>query len=374
MRSPLHALLFCLATAPLAAAQVPFVLPIDQAASNFNWSGTSSLGPIVGNPSTAFQLAGQTSLALSTTPGTWTITGIQFTGGDAYTVPDLHGKINNPFPFLPPLATIDVLGLHLSVSAPVAAVAGGNFTANVTITATAGTLVVTPLGSSATITPLAGNQSTPTAQAGTIAPSGGNLQLSIPINSQFAFTDSGSGTSGSITVTGTVHAHVAVPMVTLCDPGQAGVLACPCGNPPSGSGRGCNNSAATGGAQLSASGTAAIAGDTLHFTTSGELPTAFSILLQGSTTSAGAVFGQGVRCVDGNLLRLYVTAAVGGSISVPAVGNPSVSASSAALGDVLPGGAARAYSVYYRDPTVLGGCPATSTFNVTQSGLVTWLP
>src|SRR5690349_18479757 len=128
MRTPILAL-FLLCTP--AAAQVPFVLPINQATSNFTWSGTTSLGPIVGNPSTNFQMAGQTALALTTTPGTFTITAAEFTGGDAYTVPDLHGKINNPIPFLPPLATIDVLGLHTTVSAPSTAVSlAGAFTAD----------------------------------------------------------------------------------------------------------------------------------------------------------------------------------------------------------------------------------------------------
>jgi hypothetical protein len=28
--------------------------------------------------------------------------------------------------------------------------------------------------------------------------------------------------------------------------------------------------------------------------------------------------------------------------------------------------------VYYRDPVVLGGCSAGSTFNATQTGRVTW--
>jgi hypothetical protein len=28
--------------------------------------------------------------------------------------------------------------------------------------------------------------------------------------------------------------------------------------------------------------------------------------------------------------------------------------------------------VYYRDPVVLGGCPATSTFNITQQLAVLW--
>ena len=375
MRTPILGLFFALASAASAAAQSPFVLPIDQPASNFSWSGTTSLGPIVGNPSTAFQMAGQSALAVVTNPGTFTITGVLFNGGDAYTVPDLHGKINNPLPFLPPLATIDVLGMHIAVDAPQTSVDGlGNFTATVTVTATAGSLVVTPLGGSQTTTPLAGNQSAPSSQAGTITYSGGSLHLVIPINNQFNFVDPTTGITGSITVTGTLHANAGAPMVSLCDPGLNGVPACPCANPPSGSARGCNNSSATGGAQLSASGLASLSSDTLHFSTSGEKPTATSVLLQGSVVSNGAVFGQGVRCVSGTLKRLYQATAVAGSISVPPPAGPSVSARSAALGDVLGSGAVRSYAVYYRDPIVLGGCPAASSFNVTQTGQVTWLP
>jgi hypothetical protein len=41
---------------------------------------------------------------------------------------------------------------------------------------------------------------------------------------------------------------------------------------------------------------------------------------------------------------------------------------------VIQAGESRWYLVYYRDPIVLGGCPATSTFNATQTGQVTWWP
>jgi Tol biopolymer transport system component len=43
---------------------------------------------------------------------------------------------------------------------------------------------------------------------------------------------------------------------SLCRPGLDGVQTCPCANPPTITGRGCNNSASTGGALLTASGTA----------------------------------------------------------------------------------------------------------------------
>lgn len=162
-----------------------------------------------------------------------------------------------------------------------------------------------------------------------------------------------------------------------CSPGVAGTIACPCGNPAAGPGRGCDNSASTGGATIAATGQAYLGADTLRFTTAGELATATSILLQGDAFQpAGTVFGQGVRCAGGALKRLYVRAAASGSISVPnpQLGDPSVSARSAALGDPLQAGVWRYYLVYYRDPVVLGGCPALSTFNATPTGGVSWWP
>jgi Tol biopolymer transport system component len=162
---------------------------------------------------------------------------------------------------------------------------------------------------------------------------------------------------------------------SLCAPGLAGVLPCPCSNPPAGPGRGCDNSALTGGAVLSAEGLAYLAQDSLVFTASDERPTATSILVQGSAElSSGAVFGQGVRCAGGTLRRLYVKVASGGVIHAPdfAAGDAAVSLRSAALGDTIQAGESRFYFVYYRDPNVLGGCPSASTFNATQTGRVDW--
>jgi Tol biopolymer transport system component len=161
---------------------------------------------------------------------------------------------------------------------------------------------------------------------------------------------------------------------SLCDPGQAGVIACPCANPPGGAGHGCDNSASTGGAVLSASGIAYLSMDSLVFTTSGEKPTATSVLLQGTTSPTGAVYGQGVRCVGGILKRLYTKTAVGGGITAPdfGAGDPTVSARSAAKGSPISAGQSRWYLVFYRDPVVLGGCPASSTFNATQTGRIDW--
>jgi hypothetical protein len=162
------------------------------------------------------------------------------------------------------------------------------------------------------------------------------------------------------------------PWTKYCSPGYNGVLACPCSNAPSSLSRGCDNSSATGGATIDASGAASLAADTLSFVTADERPTATSILLTGTVGTNGVVFGQGVRCVGGALKRLYVATSVGGSITVPGPGDLSVSARHAALNDVLAAGDHRYYMVYYRDPIVLGGCSAASTFNGTDAIDVTW--
>ena len=165
--------------------------------------------------------------------------------------------------------------------------------------------------------------------------------------------------------------------VTLCEPGVAGTILCPCGNPPSGRGRGCDNSAATGGAVLSAIGGAFLSEDTIVFSTSGERGSALSILLQGTVAvPTGAAYGQGVRCAAGTMKHLFAKLAAGGSITVPDVdlSEPTISARSAAVGNPILAGESRWYLVYYRDPIVLGGCPSNRTFNTTQTGRVTWWP
>jgi Tol biopolymer transport system component len=174
-----------------------------------------------------------------------------------------------------------------------------------------------------------------------------------------------------------IRDRFATGFASACDPGLNNVIVCPCGNQPSGRARGCDNSSATGGASLSASGIAYLSTDGLVFTTSDEKPTATSVLLQGDASIAtGIVFGQGVRCAGGSLKRMYVKIAVNGSIAAPdlTAGDPTISARSAQLGVTIQPGQPYYYLVYYRDPIVLGGCSAGSTFNATQTGSVTYWP
>ena len=160
------------------------------------------------------------------------------------------------------------------------------------------------------------------------------------------------------------------PGIRFCEPGLSGVMPCPCGHPPWGPERGCNNSAATGGASLTDLGVASLSHDTLVFTTTGERPTALSIVLGGNIElPSGVSFGDGVRCTGGILLRLYVKSAVGGSITAPTGPDPTVSARSATIGSPILPGQTRLYQVYYRDPLTFG-CEAT--FNATSGRRVLW--
>jgi hypothetical protein len=164
---------------------------------------------------------------------------------------------------------------------------------------------------------------------------------------------------------------------SLCSPGLNGVVACPCGNPPSGPGRGCDNSAGTGGAVLSASGGSFVSSDSLVLTASGELGTALSIVWQTRNMNAGgAVYGQGVHCTSGTLERLYTRNAFTGSLTVPdlTIGEWRITDRSQALADFILPGTNRYYVVDYRDPVLMGGCSPIRTFNSTQMGQILWAP
>ena len=160
----------------------------------------------------------------------------------------------------------------------------------------------------------------------------------------------------------------ACPRISSSCPG----VACPCANDGA-TGRGCENSSGTGGALLSAVGNASLGADTLVLTSSGERPTAVSIFLQGTVEIAPTTYGDGLRCTGGALKRLYTRNAVGGTVTAPLVGDPSVSARSAALGQPIPVEATRLYQVYYRDGAP-SFCPSPpgGTFNVSNGLRIVW--
>jgi hypothetical protein len=178
------------------------------------------------------------------------------------------------------------------------------------------------------------------------------------------------GSPGSMSVVMDVPGGGTV-MTPFCF-GDGSSFACPCGN--SGTvGHGCQNSNATGGSLLTATGNAILSADTLHFNAAGELPSALSIVLQGNTPIVATNFGDGLRCTGGTLKRLYVKSASGGVVDAPQGADLSVSARSAALGDPISGGTFRFYQVYYRDANA-AFCPNPpgGTFNVSNGLTVAW--
>jgi hypothetical protein len=149
--------------------------------------------------------------------------------------------------------------------------------------------------------------------------------------------------------------------------------ACPCGNTGA-TGHGCENSEGTGGAVLAASGSHSP--DTVVLTASGERASAFTIFLQGTASLPnGLRFGDGVRCAGGSLKRLYKRSAGGGVVLAPdfGAGEPSITARSAALGDVLLPGSTRYYQTYYRDPSpTFCPNPPGNTWNASSGVKIRW--
>jgi Tol biopolymer transport system component len=142
--------------------------------------------------------------------------------------------------------------------------------------------------------------------------------------------------------------------------------ACPCGNGQAGNG--CPSSVNANGANLTVSGTESTTTDTLVLEGSG-MPDSSALYIQGSIPmagGAGVVFGDGLRCVGGTIIRLGTKSNVGGASRYPETGDPSVSVRGLVT---MPG--VRTYQVWYRNAADF--C-TPATFNLTNGLEITWLP
>ena len=136
--------------------------------------------------------------------------------------------------------------------------------------------------------------------------------------------------------------------------------ACPCGN-AGGIGEGCANDTGSG-AVLSGSGSASITADDLVLSTTNLTPGP-GLFFQGNNavnSGNGNPFGDGLRCVGGQVVRLEVQFSSAGSsattISIPTKGGVSA-------------GDSKRYQLWYRDS---GGSPCNSGFNLTNGYEITW--
>jgi hypothetical protein len=132
----------------------------------------------------------------------------------------------------------------------------------------------------------------------------------------------------------------------------------------------------SGGAALAGSGTPSLASDSLSLAVSGENLTSLTIFWTGTSTTAasGVVHGAGVRCVSG-LKRIFTGAASGGGLIRPGVGDPTVSARTAAVGAPISAGHVRYYFTVYRDNLAVTPCGNTaSNINLSNALRVRWIP
>ncbi len=182
------------------------------------------------------------------------------------------------------------------------------------------------------------------------------------------------------------------PGVPECRQGIDFVTNCPCAGPPPNNpttaGAGCNaltnpGPTQTGGAKLSSAGTNSLSGttpgvNTLQINVVG-LPTPATesaFLISGPTLVAPITFGQGVRCVSGQLKRLQLHSPAPGSSTWPHAGDfaPTIQARHAQLSDPLSPGSIRHYFVQYRQTLFEPGCVFPANFNATNAEMVTWAP
>ncbi len=160
--------------------------------------------------------------------------------------------------------------------------------------------------------------------------------------------------------------HLGTPTVAtpFCS-GDGSGTACPCANSGS-AGNGCANSIDPAGANLAATGLSSIALDTLVLSGSG-MPNSSALYFQGTSQQSGglgSVFGDGLRCAAGSVVRLGTKSNAAGGSQYPAGADASVSVRGMV---VAPG--TRTYQVWYRNAAAF--CTA-STFNLSNGVEVAW--
>jgi hypothetical protein len=137
----------------------------------------------------------------------------------------------------------------------------------------------------------------------------------------------------------------------------------PCGNPGAAA-NGCANSSGASGANLSALGDPRVSASSLTLRGAGTPANQPGLFFQGEVRTnggLGAMFGDGLRCTGGNVVRLEVVA--------PDANGDSTSSVDLALEGSVNGGETLYYQLWYRDPF---GSPCGAFFNTTNALEVTW--
>ena len=139
---------------------------------------------------------------------------------------------------------------------------------------------------------------------------------------------------------------------------------CPCGN-SSTNGGGCANGTGEGNV-LSASGSASVSAADLELSSANAIPSQPGLYFQGNNAINGGngnVFGDGLRCAGGAVIRLQVRFSNG-------TGGSATSIDIGAKGGVSAGDVKR-YQHWARDPNT---SPCGSQFNLSNGIEITWAP
>ncbi len=157
-------------------------------------------------------------------------------------------------------------------------------------------------------------------------------------------------------------------LVTAFCSGDGTANSCPCGNTGA-SGHGCPSSVFPQGAVLGSSGIARVAFDNLVLLGSA-MPNSSALYYQGINQQSGGqgtLFGDGLRCAGGSVIRLGTKSNSGNASQYPSAGDADISV----RGAVPAAGGMRTYQVWYRNAATF--C-TPSTFNLTNGLSVQWIP
>jgi hypothetical protein len=147
---------------------------------------------------------------------------------------------------------------------------------------------------------------------------------------------------------------------------------CPCSPTPvphGAAGNGCPNDVNPNGANLAVTGVASLTADTLVLQGTG-MNNGACVYIQGDLQQnggLGTVFGDGLSCVAGTVVRFPIKINSGGASQYPALGDTAISVAGS-----IGGPGARYYQGWYRSAAP-GFCPA-ATFNLTNGLTVQWAP
>ncbi len=147
--------------------------------------------------------------------------------------------------------------------------------------------------------------------------------------------------------------------------GDGSGTACPCANAGT-AGNGCANSVNAAGANLAATGVASLTEDSVSLRGSG-MPNSAALYFQGTTQGGaglGTVFGDGLRCAAGSVVRLGTATNAAGGSAYPFGAFPSVS-----VKGLITAPGTRTYQVWYRNAAAF--CTA-STFNLSNGVSIVW--